>query len=346
MKRILQILRKANKNFNHNIQLFVFGVSANNKHSTKSSAMASVSGKSGKRKSDKMEDQEVEVRAPAEKKIIQGDGKSQPVPSGPPPTPASTSTMGGASALPPNGNQSVTLPSNDDFQTLCDEMSQVLTDKAGGEGNSYSAKLRAPRKVYPYALYILAAEAARENLDMAHFNGFQDFIFHQRIKLAFEDNQRLIIDWMIHKSSYGVAACGSKDTALWMKAQAAAFKHQEKGTKCIFQWERQAAILYSFFLQGQMWKNKAMKPNFVLSKILAANGLRGEFRSVSYDTKSNSKGVFLEFEAVSDELKTGLDQKSWLNCFTCNPILRKRERKMRTEKEFLKLINKDSEDKE
>ena len=61
MKRILQILRKANENFNHNIQLFVRGVSANNKHSTNSSAMASVSGKSGKRKSDKMDSIEYNI---------------------------------------------------------------------------------------------------------------------------------------------------------------------------------------------------------------------------------------------------------------------------------------------
>ena len=326
-----------------------------------------------KRSAKKMEDQETEALAPAGKKQGLAGGQGGPVPTtssagGAHATPSavgitgqmtpSTSNApggsdpseiplpgddeisgGGAADTPLNEDGSVKLPSEGDLETIIDEMSSDLKIKADGEGNSFSAKLKAPRKVYPYALYILAAETARENLDADHFEGFQLHVFYAKAKLSMDENQKIVIDWMIHQGQYGLAACASKNTALWLKAQAAAFKFNDKATRCFFRWERAETTLYSVFLQGSMWARKTMKPNYVLGKILAANGLQGEFRGVNYDRK-HSKGVWMEFEPVTPSLITALNQRTWLNCFTSNPILRKRKRAARTEEEVLRSLAK------
>ena len=184
---------------------------------------------SGKRKSEKMEDQSLEGKAPAEKRrnednppISTATGVNTPQPS--------TSDGGIAAALPPSEDSSFVAPATEDFQKLCDEMSKELDLKADGDGISYAAMLRARRKIYPYALFILAADSAKENLSKPHFDAFQDYVFHARIKLTAEENGKLIIDWMVHKNYYGVAACTSKETALWLKSQAAVFKFEEKST--------------------------------------------------------------------------------------------------------------------
>ena len=335
MKRIRRGFSNLNRSLD-TVFLFWFGAS----ETKLSGEPRKMSENEHKRKSDKMDDQNVEAPAPAEKKN-KGEKSSQSTPSRPLSAAANPSSSGGgASALPNSEDSAFVAPPTEDFITLCDEMNKELSLKAGVDENSYAGKIRAPQKVYPYALFILAADATRENLEKAHFNGFQDYVFQARVKLAHEENQKLVIDWMNHYNSYGVAACATKDTALWLKAQAAVFKYKEKSTRCVFHWERQSATLYSVFLQGAMWKQKNMKPNWVLAKILEANNLRGEFRGVSYDTKRNSRGVFMEFEPISEELKSGLDQKSWLNCFTCNPVLRKRVRKERSEEEFLTFLSK------
>ena len=111
---------------------------------------------------------------------------------------------------------------------------------------------------------------------------FEEFIWQHRIKLSFEENQKLSIDWILYKGSYAMVACGNKTTAMWVKNLINSFTFEEKITSAYFAWERSEAKVFSVFLQGSLWRKKSFKANWVLGNILTQNGLRGEFRNVTY----------------------------------------------------------------
>ena len=239
-------------------------------------------------------------------------------------------------------------PSNADLMNVCVKMSQELgQDDQGGAGGgtgtpeTFASKAKKAKRFFPYTVFIVAGENHDESLDKRHYVAFQEFIWQARIKLTFEENQKVKIEWMQYHGSYGMVACDDKVTATWVRSKAQVFKFEEKSTRSYFQWERQESVVYGVFLKGPMFRQKQMKPNWALGQIFKANNLVGEFRNVSWDTKRNPGGVYLEFEPCGGELNTKLDGMSSLNCLTCIPTLNKRVRKAKTEEEFLAGLQKD-----
>ena len=254
------------------------------------------------------------------------------------------SHQGGATNVVPSGtNQTLPAPSFEELNEVCTQMSQELgnLDETEATGDSYASKTRRVRKFYPYTVYVVCGDATREYLEKNHYVGFENFIFQAKTKLSFEENKDLLIDWCLYKGSYAMVACANKKSALWVKSQVAVFTYEQKITRSYFQWERSEAILYSVFLQGSFWKQKHMKPNWVLGQIFRANNLKGSFRNVTYDTKRNANGVFLEWEPIEADLISSLGKMTTLNCLTCNPTLRQRRRRARTEAEFLEFLRTD-----
>ena len=159
--------------------------------------------------------------------------------------------------------------------------------------------------------------------------------------MTFEENESLKIEWMSYHNSYGVAACEDKPTGIWVKNCAHIFKYEERATRAYFPWEREETVVFGLFLKGQLFRQRHIKPNWALGQIFKANNLVGEWKHISWDTKRNSAGVYLEFEPVGAELIQKLDGMSTLNCLTCKPFLNKRIRKERTEEEFFAGLKKD-----
>jgi hypothetical protein len=238
-------------------------------------------------------------------------------------------------------------PSNKELIDVCVRMSQELgQDDQGGTGGTgapetFASKAKKAKRFFPYTVFIVSGENSDESLDKRHYVAFQEFIWQARIKLTFEENEKVKIEWMQFHGTYGMVACDDKDTARWVRSKAQVFKFEEKSTRSYFQWERQESVVYGVFLKGPMFRQKQMKPNWALGQIFKANNLVGEFRNVSWDTKRNPGGVYLEFEPCGQDLITRLDGMSSLNCLTCKPTLNKRVRKAKTEEEFLAGLQKD-----
>ena len=248
---------------------------------------------------------------------------------------------GGAAALPVSGG--FTPPNNQELGAVIQQMHQELGFKAEDDATeeSYLSKAKKIKRFYPYTVFIVAGETVDLPLTQRHYVAFEEFIWQKRIKLSMEENEKLTIEWMSFHNSYAIAACESKETGLWVKASAHVFKWEDKTTRAFFAWERRQSVVFGVFLKGPMWKQRHMKPNWVLGKIFQANGLIGDFKNVSYDTKRNPGGVWLEFEPVGSELESKLNSMTVLNCLTCKPFLNRRIRKEKSEETFIQGLLKD-----
>ena len=233
-------------------------------------------------------------------------------------------------------------PTNEDLMEVCAKMSQELgQDQDQGGADTFASRAKKAKRFFPYTVFIVSGENNDESLDKRHYVAFQEFIWQARIKLTFLENEKVKIEWMSFHGTYGMVACDDKATASWVRSKAQVFKFEEKSTRSYYQWERQESVVYGVFLKGPMFRQKQMKPNWALGQIFKANNLVGDFRNVSWDTKRNPGGVYLEFEPCGQELILKLDGMSTLNCLTCKPTLNKRVRKARTEDEFLAGLKKD-----
>jgi len=175
----------------------------------------------------------------------------------------------------------------------------------------------------------------REPISKAHFKAFEKHLWKERIKLSPEDNQKYIIDFVIHKDGYGIVACTDSNSSIWVKNLAADFQFGSEKTRAWARWERAEAWVYQGFLHGSIFKDPEMKPKYVIGNILKFNGLQGEFDSITWDTKTPN-GVWLSFEPKGP-LIAKLDGKKRLNAGICTLILSKRLRKKRSEEDFLRL---------
>ena len=233
-------------------------------------------------------------------------------------------------------------PTNEDLMKVCAQMSQELgQEDQGGGAETFASKAKKAKRFFPYTVFIVSGENTDESLDKRHYVAFQEFIWQARIKLSFEENEKVKIEWMQFHGTYGIVACDDKVSATWVRSKAQVFKFEEKSTRSYYQWERQESVVYGVFLKGPMFRQKQMKPNWALGQIFKANNLVGDFRNVSWDTKRNPGGVYLEFEPCGQELILKLDGMSSLNCLTCKPTLNKRVRKAKSEEEFLAGLQKD-----
>ena len=253
----------------------------------------------------------------------------------------STSTASGPNQLPAGAFKA---PTKEDLMDVCEKVSQELgQNNQGGTGGTetFASKAKKAKRFFPYTVFIVSGEKEDENLDKRHFVAFQEFIWQARIKLTFQENEQVKIEWMQFHGTYGMIACDDKVSAKWVRSMAQLFKFEEKSTRSYYQWERQESVVYGIFLKGPMFRQKQMKPNWALGQIFKANNLVGDFRNVSWDTKRNPGGVYLEFEPCGQDLILKLDGMSTLNCLTCKPTLNKRVRKAKTEEEFLAGLQKD-----
>ena len=233
-------------------------------------------------------------------------------------------------------------PTNEDLMDVCVKMSQELgQDQDQGGADTFASRAKKAKRFFPYTVFIVSGENTDESLDKRHYVAFQEFIWQARIKLTFEENEKVKIEWMQFHGTYGMVACDDKATANWVRCKAQVFKFEEKSTRSYYQWERQESVVYGVFLKGPMFRQKQMKPNWALGQIFKANNLVGDFRNVSWDTKRNPGGVYMEFEPCGQDLILKLDGMSTLNCLTCKPTLNKRVRKAKTEEEFLAGLKKD-----
>ena len=233
-------------------------------------------------------------------------------------------------------------PTNEDLMDVCVQMSQELgQDQEQGGAETFASRAKKAKRFFPYTVFIVSGENTDESLDKRHYVAFQEFIWQARIKLTFEENEKVKIEWMSFHGTYGMVACDDKATASWVRSKAQVFKFEEKSTRSYYQWERQESVVFGVFLKGPMFRQKQMKPNWALGQIFKANNLVGDFRNVSWDTKRNPGGVYLEFEPCGQDLILKLDGMSTLNCLTCKPTLNKRVRKAKSEEEFLAGLKKD-----
>ena len=213
--------------------------------------------------------------------------------------------------------------------------------EGGGGGLSYAAAAaKRSKEEFPYALYVQKGKERREPISKLHFEAFCKAVYKARLKLSFEENSKLIIDWVLYKDGYGIFACADKVTAEWVKALAADFlfpsgKEGEKfQTRGWNRWERGEALVFHGFLHGPVWKDKSFKPNYQLNTILKLNGLKGEFESLSWND-STPNGAYISFEPIG-ELALKLEQRGMkLNAGICTLKLKKRIRKQRTEADFI-----------
>ena len=239
---------------------------------------------------------------------------------------------------------SPTLPSDEEFNQIAADMAGKES-KTNAEGSSatYAGKAKKVKQDYPFALYVLAeSENLAENLSKKHYAAFEEFIWHARLKLSLVQNKKLLIDWMIYRdNSYGLIACADRDTAVWVKTQANAFKYEGKSTRPLFRWEQEDTWIFSMFLTGDYFKKKECKPNWITGQIFALNGLDGQFRNATLDKKTNQDGAYLSFEPVGKKLTDQLASMSILECNLCRPELQRRLRKQRSESEFLEQFRKD-----
>ena len=249
------------------------------------------------------------------------------------------------------GDDSVNFvsPATSALKEVCEQMSQEMTEKSqetGAKGpedgtESFASKAKKTKKLLPYTVFIVAGKFEDRPLIQRHYTAFEEFVFQKRIKLNFEENQRTKLEWMSYHGSYGVAGCEDKPSGNWIKNCAQTFIFEERHTRAYYYWGREESVVYGLFLKGLFWRQKHIKPNWALGQIFKANNLQGEWKHISWDSKRNSAGIWLEFEPVGADLIQKLDTMSVLNCLTCKPLLNQRKRKERSESDFIASLLKD-----
>ena len=216
-------------------------------------------------------------------------------------------------------------------------------DPDGGGGMSYAAAAKRTKEEFPYALYVQKGNERREAISKPHFDAFCKMVYKTRLKLSFEENSKLIIEWVLYKDGYGIFACVDKQTAEWVKTLAADFLFPNPSgkegepfkTRAWNRWERGEALVFHGFLHGPVWKDRSFKPKYQLNTILKLNGLVGEFESLSWnDTVPN--GTYISFEPIGELALTLENRGMKLNCGICTLKLKKRIRKQRSEADFIK----------
>ena len=232
-------------------------------------------------------------------------------------------------------------PATDQLKEVCDQMSQEINEKNPGDEALFASRAKKAKKFYPYTVFIVAGETSDKPLDKRHYTAFEEFIWQKRIKMTFEENDNLKIEWMSYHDTYGVACCEDKPTGVWIKNVAHIFKHEEKATRAYFPWEREQSVVFGVFLKGPMFRQRHIKPNWALGQIFRANNLVGDWKSISWDSKRNSSGIYLEFEPVGEQLIKKLETMPFLNCLTCKPVLHRRTRKEKSEEDYLAGLKKD-----
>ena len=234
--------------------------------------------------------------------------------------------------------QTFNPPGTSALKEVCDQMIQEFSGKnplQPGDDASFASKAKKVRKFYPFTVFIVAGETYDKPLDKRQYTAFEEFIWQKRIKMTYEENNDLKIEWMSYHDSYGVVCCEDKPTGVWVKNAALTFKFEEKATKAYFPWEREESVVFGVFLKGPMFRQKHIKPNWALGQIFKANNLVGDWKSISWDSKRNPSGIYLEFEPVGEELIQKLEKMQFLNCLTCKPILNRRTRKGKSEEAYL-----------
>ena len=137
-------------------------------------------------------------------------------------------------------------PGEANLKEVCEQMSQELgATKApdDGKAGTFAAAAKKSKKLYPYTVFIVAGENEDRPLIHRHYTAFEEFIFQKGIKLTFEENENLKIEWMSFHGSYGVAVCGDKPTGNWVKNCAQIFKFKERSTRAYFPWQRAESVL-------------------------------------------------------------------------------------------------------
>ena len=196
-------------------------------------------------------------------------------------------------------------PGEANLKEVCEQMSQELgASKApdDGKAGTFAAAAKKSKKLYPYTVFIVAGENEDRPLIHRHYTAFEEFIFQKRIKLTFEENENLKIEWMSFHGSYGVAVCGDKPTENWVKNCAQIFKFEERSTRAYFPWQRAESVLYGIVLKCSMFRQKHFKANWTLGQIFKANNLVDEWKHISWDVKRNSQGIYLECQPIGVEL--------------------------------------------
>ena len=224
--------------------------------------------------------------------------------------------------------------------------------EGGGGGMTYAAAAakRTKKEEFPYALYVQKGIERREAISKPHFDAFCKAVYKARLKLSFEENSKLIIDWVLYKDGYGIFACADKQTAEWVKTQAADFlfpsgkEGEPFKTRGWSRWERGEAIVFHGFLHGPVWKDKGFKPRYQLNTILKLNGIEGQFESLSWND-SVPNGTYISFEPIGELALTLESRGLKLNAGICTLKLSKRIRKQRSEADFIRAreLNDDEE---
>ena len=159
--------------------------------------------------------------------------------------------------VPTDGDVNFVSPATSALKQVCDQMSQEINEKnqeTGAKGPedgewTFASKAKKTKKLYPYTVFIVAGEFEDRPLIQRHYTAFEEFIFQERTKLTFEENQKIYLEWMSYHGSYRVAACLDKQSGLWVKNCAQTFIFEERHTRAYFSWQREESVVYVFFLK-------------------------------------------------------------------------------------------------